>query len=70
MLQLNPPLPLITPKGTALCHFVIDEGIEHNLVWVTFLDSNGECWSFETPEIRMERNLTIGRDKISPIPAK
>lgn len=61
ILQLNPPLPLVTPKGMGWAHFVIDYGQEQNLLWVVFLDDGGECWTFSNPEVRMEANYTMGR---------
>ena len=36
--QLNPPIPLMTPKGRAVAHFLIDYGIENELMWVCFQD--------------------------------
>lgn len=60
ILQLNPPLPLETPKGKALAHFVIDYGPEHDLVWVCF-QSDGECWSWQNPDIRATTNVTFKR---------
>lgn len=66
LIQLNPPLPVTTPKGPALAHFLIDEGIEHNVMWVCFQDINGECWTWPNPQIRAARNITYGRDYISP----
>lgn len=63
ILQLNPPLPLDTPKGPGIAHFVIDPGMEHHLQWVVFLDENGECWTFQNPEVRMQANPTMGRPK-------
>jgi hypothetical protein len=62
IVQLNPPLPLNTPKGSAYAHFMIDYGIEENLFWVCFLDENGECWTFKNQDIRMQKNITIGRN--------
>lgn len=59
--QLNPALPLDTPKGAALCHFIIDYGMESDLYWVCFLDYNGECWTFSNKEIRAQKNITLGR---------
>jgi hypothetical protein len=59
--QLQTPLPMITPKGEGLAHFVIDYGVEHNLMFVVFLDENGECWTFDTRNVRMAKNLTLGR---------
>jgi len=58
--QLNPPLPVVTPKGNAIAHLVIDYGPEFNLVWVCFQD-NGECWSWQNKEIRAQKNITFGR---------
>lgn len=62
MLQLDPPLWLITPRGKALCHIVIDYGPEMDLVWVCFQQDTGECWSYPNKEIRIDNNITLGRD--------
>jgi hypothetical protein len=61
--QLNPPLPVFIPsKGEkALAHGVIDYGIENNLLWVCFLDTNGECWTVPNTDIKMQFNVTAGR---------
>lgn len=61
--QLNPPLPLITPKGKAWAHLVIDYGQEHDLLWVCFQDETGECWTWSNREIRIQENITMGRKK-------
>lgn len=66
VLQLNPPIPLVTSKGKALAHFLIDEGPESDLKWVCFLDKNGECWTFSNKDIRAQKNITEGREYISP----
>ena len=54
--QLNPPLPLETPKGSGLAHFVIDYGPESDLIWVVFMNADGACWSVPNPEVRMAFN--------------
>ena len=59
--QLNPPLPLETPKGAGLAHFVIDYGPEADLIWVVFMDKDGACWSVPNPDVRMSFNWTMGR---------
>lgn len=59
--QLNPPLWLVTPKGMALCHFMIDYGIDCDIVWVCFQQSSGECWSWGNRDVRIAGNSTIGR---------
>ncbi len=61
ILQLNPPLPLQTPKGDGYAHFLIDFGTEYHLQWVVFIDDTGECWTFENPQIRLQPNFTMGR---------
>lgn len=59
--QLNPPLPLATPKGKGWAHVVIDYGPEADLLWVVFIDETGECWTFRNQDIRMQPNVTLGR---------
>ena len=63
ILQLNPPIPLLTPKGPGYCHFIIDDSQEHHLRWVVFIDATGESWTFENPDIRLDHNLTFGRPR-------
>jgi hypothetical protein len=61
IVQLHPSIPVITPQGNAQAMMVIDYGPEHDLVWVCFLDSNGQCWSYRNSEIRGQKNITMGR---------
>ena len=61
ILQLSPCIPVITPKGNGYAHFVTDYGQEHNLMWTVFIDSTGECWTFNNSEIRIQKNITMGR---------
>jgi hypothetical protein len=63
ILQLNPALPLDTPKGKALCHFMIDYGEEADLLWVCFQDDTGECWTWSNKDIRAQQNVSMGRIK-------
>ncbi len=63
MTQLNPPLPMTTPKGTGWAHFVIDYGPEAALMWVVFMDADGACWTVPNPEVRMYKNWTLGRQR-------
>jgi len=60
MLQLDPPLPVVTPKGKALAHILIDYGPEHDLVWVCFQQDN-EIWCFRNQDVRADSNVTFGR---------
>lgn len=65
IIRIDPPLPLMTPKGTGYAHFLIDYSQEHNLCWIVFIDETGECWTFQNPEIKLQGNFTMGR-KIKP----
>lgn len=65
MLQLNPCIPVLTPKGAGMAWLVIDEGIEHNLLWTVALDETGEIWTFSNPEVRAQKNITVGRKNVT-----
>jgi len=67
MLQLDPPIPVDTPRGSALAMILIDYGPEFDLMWVTFTDDGGECWTWPNPQIRARKNITIGRRTDEPI---
>jgi hypothetical protein len=62
MLQLNPMLPIIrvsdNMKGYAF--LVIDYSQEHDLMFTCTMD-NGEIWTLKNNELRMEKNITLGR---------
>lgn len=66
IVQIDPALPLETPKGKALAHFLIDYGPEHHLLWVCFQLDGGECWTWSNKDIRAESNPTMGRKKMPP----
>ena len=66
IIQLNPAIPVITTKGPALAHIIIDNGIEYDLNWICFQDYTGECWTWKKSQIRAQKNMTHGRDHISP----
>ena len=67
IVRIDPPIPLMTPKGSAYAHFLIDNGIEDNLLWVCFQDDTGECWTWDNSKIRATKNITIDRTSISKI---
>lgn len=60
IIQLNPPVPMKTPKGNGYANFLVDRGMEFDNEWVVFLD-NGEIWSFLNRDVRLEKNITFGR---------
>lgn len=59
ILRLDPPIPLVTPRGKADAHLVIDYGPEYSLYWVVFLRESGECWTYGNPVVRLEANETM-----------
>lgn len=66
--QLDPPIPLETPKGSGLAHLVIDYGPEFNLLWTVFLNDSGECWSFSNTDVRAQKNASFGMRRSKPLP--
>ena len=62
MLQLNPPIPVNTPYGKGWAHVLIDYSQEHDLLWVVFLDETGECWTLPNRDVRIQKNLSLGRN--------
>jgi len=61
ILQLNPHIPLLTPKGGAQAIFLIDYSEEHDLFFVCISDQTGEIWTFPNHQVRGFRNVSIGR---------
>jgi hypothetical protein len=66
MLRLDPGIPLRTPKGDGIAYFISDCGDERNIEWTVCLDSSGEFWTFRNCDVRAQKNITRGREHISP----
>lgn len=67
ILQLNPTIPLTTPKGDGLAVALIDYGEDHDLKWVVIQDDTGEIWTWNNDKVRGIKNITHGRTSISQI---
>ena len=67
MLQLNPPLPMLTPKGEGFAQFLIDYGPESDLYWTVFITATGEIWTFSNREVRASKNITLGRTHVEQV---
>lgn len=68
--QLNPPLPILTPRGKGLAHFAIDYGPEAQIFFTVFLDESREIWTYASRECRARENITMGRcDTVDPAAA-
>jgi len=61
MLQLEPLIEMNTPKGFGYAMFVIDPGMDNDLYWVIAINDTGEIWTFANREVRMAKNITLGR---------
>lgn len=68
LVQLDPALPMETPRGPGLAHMVIDYGVESDLLWVVFLDADGSCWAVPNPEVRLRTNWSAGRRRTDAAP--
>ncbi|MEO8746125.1 MAG: hypothetical protein ABI379_00465 [Rhodanobacter sp.] len=67
MLQLNPPIPMNTPKGEGFAHILIDYGPESDLYWTVLITQTGEIWTYANRYVRASKNITLGRtDPDSP----
>lgn len=56
ILQLNPPIHVMTPLGEAFARLVIDYGPDLNSVWVVDLFSTRACVHIDSAEIRFGPN--------------
>lgn len=61
ILQLNPPLPMNTPKGEGFAHILIDYGPESDLYWTVFITATGEIWTYSNRHVRAIKNITLER---------
>lgn len=61
ILQLNPSIPLDTPKGPGLAILVTWLNEEHHFLWTVIQDETGEIWTWENPFVRGQKNIQMGR---------
>ena len=43
-----------------MAEFVIDYGPDWHLQWVVFINATGECKTVQNPDVRLQRNETLG----------
>lgn len=60
MLQLNPPLWVITPLGEGHALLVIDYGPSLNSVWAVHLFEDGRLVHVDSSEVRVMGNAMYG----------
>jgi hypothetical protein len=61
IIQLDPPIPMSCPKGEGLAILMTDYGPEYSHIWTIAIDKTGELWSFNNMQVRMIKNVTMGR---------
>lgn len=66
MRQLNPPIEVVTPLGSAIANFLWAESPDA-LYWGVCMVATGESWWFKNAKIRYDTNITMGRVSTSPI---
>jgi hypothetical protein len=59
MIQLNPPLPMNTPKGEGFAHVMLDYGPESDLYWVVLITETGEIWTYANRYVRAGKNIRL-----------
>jgi len=57
--QLNPPIPVITPKGYAIAYFLVDYGPGSDLIWICFQKEKGEILSWENSDVRCKNIVNV-----------
>ena len=59
MLQLNPPIWVLTPKGEGFALLIIDYGIHLNSVWVVSIFDTGEVTHIDSNEVKVMGNSML-----------
>jgi hypothetical protein len=62
MLQLNPPLPVLTAKGRGYAYVVQDYSQDHDTVFLVGDNATGELWWVPQYELRLQENVSFGRE--------
>lgn len=60
--QLNPTIPLRSPKASGEAVAVIDMSLEHDLMWVVIDDTTGQVWTVPNRDVRAYANYSAGRN--------
>ena len=61
ILQLNPCIPVWTEKGEGMAIGWMDYSCEHHLMWIVAMNDTGEVWTLPNPDVRLQKNYSIGR---------
>lgn len=61
MPQLDPMLPLDTPKGEGFAFWRTDYSQEHDVLYSVIITATREIWDFPQPLVRGVKNISMGR---------
>lgn len=67
LIQLDPPLHLVTPLGKANAHFLLYIDDDHYAVYGCFQEATGENWWWLSKHVRLDTSVTGGHTNLSPI---
>ena len=56
MIQLNPPIHVVTPLGEGFARLIVDYGVDLNTIWVVDLFDTRCCLHVDSEEIRFGGN--------------
>jgi hypothetical protein len=62
LLQLNPSIPMVTPKGEGLAIMVADYSEEQDCLWVVADTATGQIWWWPNNRVRMSKNISLNRN--------
>ena len=61
ILQLNPQIPVLCPKGEGYAIALIDYSQDHDILFVIVINETGEIWTYKSNEVRAVKNISMGR---------
>lgn len=61
MLRLDPPIPIVTPRGKGFAHVLVDYSMDHDFCWLVCQDDTNEWWTWRNQDVRGQENATFGR---------
>ena len=61
IVQLDPYIPVDTPRGPGFCIAWIDYSEDHDTLWKVIITATREVWDVPQPLVRGVKNITMGR---------
>ncbi|HMG14721.1 MAG TPA: hypothetical protein VK590_04700 [Saprospiraceae bacterium] len=61
ILQLDPQIPMTTPKGEGYAIAMLDYSQDHDILFVIVINETGEIWTLPNSQVRAVKNISMGR---------